>query len=275
MSPQTILAAVATLAIVAAAAPGCGRPVPEGRASPLDPDEELAVGRMGRLQVQERFGGALDVPAIQAYVRTIGERLARPAGQTRWPYRFTVLASGQARLFSLPGGQVFLTRGLLEKLDSEAELAGLLARQLVLIDRHYDEVQADLSPVALLEAADTAKTLLSNKRPDRAAAENLAKVVAVWSDVRYTPAMQAEADRRGLDYMVAAGYHPAEMVRLVALVARLENPPGDAGRAEAVRQAADRKYPDDGGRIGRQDFQQEVLDRLKDARAADQPRSDS
>ena len=79
-------------------------------------------------------------------------------GQTRWPYRFTVLASRQARVFSLPGGQVFLTHGLLEQLDTEAELAGLLARQLVLIDRHYDEVQAGVSPSVLVEAAGEPRT---------------------------------------------------------------------------------------------------------------------
>ena len=116
-----------------------------GPRSPLEAEEELAVGIAGAPQVQGRFGGTLDVPVVQAYVRTIGERVARPMGQGRWPYRFTVLASRQVAAPLLPGGQVFLTRGLLEQLDTEAELAGLLARELVFIDRHYDEVQAGLS----------------------------------------------------------------------------------------------------------------------------------
>ena len=78
-------------------------------------------------------------------------------------------------------------------------------------------------------------------------------------------AQEAEADLRGLDCMVAAGYHPAEMARAVARLASLENLPTGEARAQAVRQAADRKYPAAAGRIGREEFKQEVLDRLKAA----------
>jgi predicted Zn-dependent protease len=175
--------------------------------------------------------------------------VARPAAQARWPYRFTVLASGQPRLFSLPGGQIFVTRGLLSQLDNEAELAGLLARQMVFIDRHYDEVQSGVSPSVLVEAAD-------------GDAESMAKVVAIWPDLGYTDAQESEADLRGLDYLAAAGYHPQEMVRLVKRFGHPRSASADAWAA-AVRQAIDRKYPADGGRVGREEFAREVLDRLK------------
>jgi predicted Zn-dependent protease len=262
MSLRTIGAVVAALAILTGFTAGCDRSVTAGRASPLGADEEIAIGRAGAAQVLDRFGGDLDVPMIQAYVRTIGERVARPAGQVRWPYRFTVLASGQPRLFSLPGGQVFVTRGFLAQLDSEAELAGLLARQFVLIERHYDEVQAKMSSSVLVEAAAAAAARLNHQRPGRGADESLAKVVAAWTAIGYADGQESEADLRGLDYLVAAGYHPEEMVRLVKRFGHPLSASADAW-ARAVRLAVDRKYPADGGRVGREEFHREVLDRLK------------
>jgi beta-barrel assembly-enhancing protease len=264
MRLHAILVIVLTAAALVVAVPGCIRPVPSGRVFALEADEEAAVGRAGAKQVLVQFGGALDTAAVQAYVRTIGERVARTTGQTRWPYRFTVLADRQARIFSLPGGQIFVTQGLLEKLESEAQLAGLLARQMAFIERHYDETQVHLASQVMEEAASAAAAELSNRQPGRREAESLAKVVAAWSDVRYPSTMLTDAERLGLDYMVAAGYHSSEMVRLVGLLAGLEGPPAAvAEHTEAVRQAAERKYPDRGGRIGRQEYRGEILDRLK------------
>jgi hypothetical protein len=75
--------------------------------------------------------------------------------------------------------------------------------------------------------------------------------------------MEAEADRLGLDYMVAAGYDPAAMIRLVDQLVRIQGPAGDPRRGTQAREAVNRKYADRGGRVGRQEYEREVLDRLR------------
>jgi beta-barrel assembly-enhancing protease len=260
MRHRSWLGVAATVAALAAAA-GCLRPSPD-RAFALTDVQESVVGRAASSEAQRRFGGRLDLPAVQAYVSTVGERTARPLGLSPWPYHFTVLAGPEPRLFSLPGGQIFITRGLLEQLQSEAELAGLLGWELALVRKRQDQVQAGLLPQTLERAAEAAESALAGQRLLRSEVESLDRVVTAWSEVRYAPAMQAEADRLGLDYLAAAGYEPAEMVRVVGLLARLDDPVR-TGRAEAVRDAIGRKYAGRTGRIGRQEFEREVLQRLR------------
>jgi predicted Zn-dependent protease len=257
------LSMLGVVAVAAALAAGC-TPTSAGHVSVLMPEEEVAIGRAGAGEAERLFAGRLDSPAVQAYVSTVGERVGRPMGQTPWPYRFTVLASPQPRLFSLPGGQIFVTRGLLEQLESEAELAGLMGREMAHRAHRHEEALAGLSPQDQASAAAAAEALMQPRSsPSRHQAESLAALVAAWSEVRYTPAMEAEADRLGLDYMVAAGYDPSEMIRLVDQLVRIQGPADGAERVEAVRQAVSRKYSDRSGRVGRQEYEREVLDRLR------------
>jgi beta-barrel assembly-enhancing protease len=248
---------------MALAATGCLRPSP-GSPFVLSPAQATDIGRAASAAIEGRVGGRLDKPAVQAYVATVGERVARPIGPSPWPYHFIVLGDAAPRLFSLPGGQIFITRGLLDRLQSEAELAGVLGCELAHVSRRHDEIQANLSQSALERAADAAEVLLAGtRRLSRSEVDDLDRAAVAWVSVRYSPGMQEEADRLGLDYMAAAGYHPAEMVRAVSLVAGLDDLATAAGRAEAVRGIVGRKYADRAGRIGRQEFQREVLDRLK------------
>ena len=115
-----------------------------------------------------------------------------------------------------------------------------------------------------MEAADAASAQLNNRRPDRGAAESLAKVVEAWS----TSATRPPRRPRPIcgDWIA---WWPPDIIRQRwrgrSRLASLQNLPTGEARAEAVRQAADRKYPAAGGRIGREEFKQEVLDRLKAA----------
>jgi beta-barrel assembly-enhancing protease len=256
------LSRVGAAVVVAAlaAAGGCVSPPAPVRSLALTPGEELAIGRAATPAIEVRFGGRLNLPAVQVYVSTVGQRVARSIGRETWPYRFTVLASAEPRLFSLPGGLVFVTWGLLEKLQSEAELAGLLGRQLAHLVRRHDEAEVRLPAQTLEDAARAAQD--GGPLNDRQAF-SIREVAAAWADVRYPPEMQAETDRLGLDYLVAAGYHPAEMIRLVAVLVQVEGSDAGGQRVSTVRRIVADKYPDRGGRVGQAEYQHEVLDRLR------------
>ena len=97
-------------------------------------------------------------------------------------------------------------------------------------------------------------------------------MVEAIRQLRYRPEDEAEADHLALDYMVAAGYNPRQMERLVAMLAkpdgatmaqwhRMHPNPGD--RAGRIRDIIERKYERRGGRIADVEYRREVLDRLK------------
>ena len=71
--------------------------------------------------------GIYDDPELDAYVRQVGERLLRDSGITKPEFSFTLLDSPDINAFALPGGLIYVNRGLLAYLDTEAELAGVLA----------------------------------------------------------------------------------------------------------------------------------------------------
>jgi predicted Zn-dependent protease len=170
---------------------------------------------------------------------------------------------------ALPGGPVCIARGLLEKLHSEGELAAALARELAHINaRHIGrEATARFGVPALVAAIPNAAT---DTRAEAAARQaRLARLAGVLRQLRYDPETEGEADRLGLDYLVAAGYNPASMAELLEITAGPASalpaaaPPVLAGRADAIRRMIARKYVDRRGRVGREEYAREVLDRLK------------
>jgi len=86
--------------------------------------EELALGRQHSQQVMKEYR-LYDNPELQQYVQSVGDRVARVSHRQNLIYRFTLLDSTQVNAFALPGGYIYITRGLLVYLNSEAELIDL------------------------------------------------------------------------------------------------------------------------------------------------------
>ncbi len=93
-----------------------------------EPDE-LRVGREGDAEVRKEYQ-TYPAPDLQKYVDQIGQRLARNSHRAGLAYRFTVLDSPEVNAFALPGGYVYITRGIMAYLNSEAELAAVLGHEL-------------------------------------------------------------------------------------------------------------------------------------------------
>ena len=149
-----------------------------------------------------------------------------------------------------------MTRGLLGRLETEAQLAAALAQPLAhLAAGHVRRGLADRFSLAVLrQAALAGQDVPAGRSGDPEVVRRVAEVLA---DPSYTDAQQGEADRLGLDYLAAAGYNPQQMA---VCLQRL----GAAGpRIDAVRTLAARKYADRGGRIADEVYSREVLDRLQ------------
>ena len=95
----------------------------------LSEAEELAIGQQQDAEIRREMG-VYDDAALQRYVNDIGQQLARNSHRPNLPWSFTIVDSPAINAFALPGGYVYLTRGILAYLDDEAELAGVLGHEI-------------------------------------------------------------------------------------------------------------------------------------------------
>jgi len=265
------LAALAPAAALAAVL-GCGldRPARKPELPALTVVQKIEISRDALPAVERRFGGPLGDLAVQAYVRAVGERLVRHTPTHDLPYKFVVLDTEEPVALAMPGGNVFVSRGILRRLSTESELAALLAHLAAHLGACHLEQRSD--PLILSKAA----VMMARTDATDAALSSVWDLKSLisrrWMDLKYTPEMEAEADRLAMDYLAAAGYNPDSAVRLAAVLGAvtgrgaeefLAKHPHPAGCVDDLQRALSRKYPDLGGREARGEYRREVLDRLQ------------
>lgn len=148
----------------------------------------------------------LDNPAVQEYVNRVGRWLTLQTERPDLPWQFGVLDDNDVNAFAAPGGYVFITKGLLAQMNSEAELAGVLAHEIshVLRKHHLQAIKKGARTELLAEFANDA--LKSNGTDPR-----LTKLVSAGTEV-YARGLdkndEYEADRMGIVIAARAGYDP-------------------------------------------------------------------
>lgn len=178
------------------------------------PQDDIAIGREQHPQILEEFGGEYEDPRLTRYVTELGNKLASFT-EYQYPYRFTVLNSPIVNAFALPGGYVYISRGLLAIASNEAELAGVLAHELGhVVARHSAERQgaAQIANIGVLIGAIGAQAL---GLPGGDVAQ-LGQTVAGFAISSYSRDQESEADLLGVRYMSRAGYDPDAMVTFLA-----------------------------------------------------------
>ena len=95
----------------------------------ISEDEEVEQGRSYHPEIIKTYG-LYDDPELQEYVNRIGQKLASKSHRSNLQFHFTVLDSAEINAFALPGGYIYVTRGIMAYLDSEAELAGVLGHEI-------------------------------------------------------------------------------------------------------------------------------------------------
>jgi beta-barrel assembly-enhancing protease len=209
-----------------------------------DPDERaLWAEAAAEEEKLQRAAKPYDDVVLEAYVRRIIERLTPAAvKEAGGPgLEFRVLADPTLCAFAMPNGRVYVHTGLLARVDDEAQLALILARELAhLIDRHALRFQRDAGhklvrpKVAAIAAALSARSAgpeggTGLSRTSQAILGLGLPLAAVAAITGYGRDLEREADTGGLDMLIAAGYDPAEGARVFA---RLEKDTGDRGLLE-------------------------------------------
>ena len=131
----------------------------------LSPEQEVAIGLQAAPEMEQQYGGLYPDPEVRAFVDRVGRRLVERTAAKDTPYRFDFhLLNDPDTLnaFALPGGQVFVTAGLMNALDTEGELAGVLGHEIGhVVARHGAEHMAKQKLTQGLTGADLGGTTLA------------------------------------------------------------------------------------------------------------------
>ena len=156
--------------------------------------------------------GLYDDPALDAYVRQVGERLLAQSGITSPEFTFTLLDSPDINAFAMPGGFIYVNRGLLAYLDTEAELAGVLAHEIGHItERHHSRRKT--AQVTSKVASVSAYILTGSGDVYDAANMYGAEIISGFGRD-----MELEADSAGAEYLHQTGYDVDSMLSVIGVL---------------------------------------------------------
>ncbi|MEP7313967.1 MAG: M48 family metalloprotease [Pseudomonadota bacterium] len=173
-----------------------------------------------------KFYGVFDDQAIQDYVNSVGQRVARHSDQPDLEWHFTVLDEGSINAFTTGGGYVYVNRGLLAYLNSEAELASVLGHEMGHVTARHPARAQTRSVLANVLAMGAAVATGLGSVADLASIGGAAWVQG------YGREAEMEADRLGLKYAVGAGYDPYAMGKVFAVFKAQESFELASARAE-------------------------------------------
>lgn len=186
-------------------------------------DQEIALGLQAAPEMAAQFGGLDADPAAQELVDEIGEGIVSgsPAGRSPYEYEFHLLDDGETiNAFALPGGQVFITRGLFDALNTKGELAAVLGHEIGhVVARHSAEQVAK----ARLTEGLTGAVVIASYDPDNPSSMRTGQVAALIGqlvNMRFGREDELESDFLGVCFLKDAGYNPEEMISVMQVLAQ-------------------------------------------------------
>ena len=202
-------AAAATLLCMLVVA-GCGT---------ISAQEEKELGHQAQRQVRESFQLMRD-PIVVNYIRRMGNELVEAADPSAFKIRFYVVEESDINAFTIPGGAVYVTTGTILAAENAAQLAGVIAHEIGhATERHFAERYRSerntgmaVNVVGLAAAIVTGNPLIANS------AGLASSVAATAYTTSYGREAEREADRRGIETIVRAGYDPDEFIRFFEIL---------------------------------------------------------
>ena len=190
--------------------------------------QEIAIGRREDGNVRKQYG-AYDDAALQQYVSEIGERLAKASHRPELQYRFLVVDSSEINAFALPGGYIYITRGIMAYFNSEAELAGVLGHELGHVTARHSVQQ-----LSAAQAANIGVNVLGIFVPQArgVVGSNVINILGGVLLSGYGREHELEADRLGAEYLARTGYDPQAMIKVVGVLKNQELFDAEVAKAE-------------------------------------------
>lgn len=207
---------------VAAAVVGCATNPATGNRefSLMSEAQEIQLGQEADAQVRQEMG-VYENAELQRYVNEIGQRLARASERPNLPWHFTVVDEPAINAFALPGGYIYLTRGILPFLHNEAELAGVLGHEIGHVTARHSAQQYTKATSAGLGV-----TLLSIFVPEARPLQGAVETALGVLFLKHGRDDERQADQLGAQYTAKSGWNPAGVAGMLRTLARLDEATG-------------------------------------------------
>ena len=215
---RAILSRITPLLVMVVTLAGCSvNPVTgERELSLVSESQERSIGAEQYVPTQQTQGGQFYIdPELTVYVREVGQKLARVSDRPDLPYEFVVLNNSTPNAWALPGGKIAINRGLLVKLEDEAQLASVLSHEIVHAAARHGAQRMQQGMIISAGMAGLGLALSDNEWAGLVMGG--AAVGAQVALAQYSQGDELESDAYGIRYMHEAGYDPRAAVELQEL----------------------------------------------------------
>jgi predicted Zn-dependent protease len=232
----------------------------------MSEQEEIQIDRQNSpYQISSDYGITQDRD-LEAYVDQVGQRMATISHRPRMPYRFNVVNATYINAYAFPGGTISATRGILIKLNDEAELASLLGHELGHVNARHTAHQMSQAMLTQTLVGGAAAIVGSQGSTLGDLTAQLGSIGAGALLASYSRDNEREADDLGLRYMATAGYDPQGFVELMDMLRSLnkQNPnavqtlfsthPMSDERYQTAVDAVRTRYPQTTGTLHRERY---------------------
>lgn len=201
----------------------------------MDEATEIREGAKAHEEVLKEYG-VYDNPRLQAYVNDLGQKLAGQSHRAHLKWTFTVLDSPEINAFALPGGYVYVTRGIMAYLESEAELAGVMGHEIGHVTARHSAQRATRQQTAGIGvlAATVLGAVLEAGGVSGATnmAGQLSQTAAAGYIASYSRDQESQADQLGAEYLARNHYDPRNMVDVIQVLKNQDQFAADTAKAE-------------------------------------------
>lgn len=188
----------------------------------ISPEQEIVLGLQAVPEMVQQFGGEDVDQQAQALLDKVCNRILdnSGAGDTDWPFECTLLADDQTiNAFALPGGQLFITAALFDQLETEGQLAGVMAHEIGhVVARHSaqqiakQQLTQGLTGAAVIAAYDP-------DNPNSQQTGQVALLIGQLVNLKFGRDDELQSDRLGVQFMADAGYDPRAMIQVMQILA--------------------------------------------------------
>ena len=188
----------------------------------FSPEQDVEIGRQSVAQIEQQLPVVRD-SEVEAYINGIGQRLAQNAGGAKFPYQFRVVNASDINAFALPGGPIYINRGIIDNARNEGEVAGVIAHEIAHVALRHGTQQASKA-----YAAQAGLQILGGLLGGRTGNNTTQIINAIGGFglnalfLRFSRDMETQADVRGAQILAASGYSPADMVSFFNTLAKAD-----------------------------------------------------
>jgi predicted Zn-dependent protease len=230
----------------------------------VSPQQEKEMGRNTSQQVEKELGQSIKDQQLQNYLNSVGQQIARISHTPDAGFSYKAIDHKSVNAFALPGGYIYITTGLLKELNSEAQLAAILAHETAHVTARHIAQQITRNIIMDVGFGVAGSQAASS-------AMRVANIVRQLEGMSFTRDQEKQADEVGLDYLVKAGYTPYGIVETMEILQRqsgsrtiefFSTHPNPENRIGYLQERIYNKGYRGEGKTGQQEYATNVLSRL-------------